>query len=477
MTPPPSATSTRMKPRPPRESNLPEAPGRPRPPSAATARAGAPGGVATKSGSGDVVPEVVGVPGGAPTKSGSDGTAAAPVGERQVARRAALVLVGIVLVGANLRVAVTSLGALLDEVRTGLGLSGTMAGVVTTLPTIAFAGLGAITPWLVRRVAPARVLVVAMAVLAAGQALRVATDSALVFVLTSGLALAGIAVANILLPLLVKQYFPHRTGLAIGAYTTAMTAGTTVAAAAAVPTAQAFGSWRAGLGVWAGLAVLAVLPWVPLARRAGSVARRSTPTETATGVRVRPARTRLGWAMAVYFGTQSLSGYAIMGWLAQLYRDAGFRPATAGLLLAGVTALGVPVALLMPTLAGRLRTLRPLVLSLAAASTLAYLGLALAPYRGALLWTALLAIGQGAFPMVLATIGLRARTAEGTVALSAFAQSTGYLVAALGPLLVGVLYGATGGWVVPVGFLLLALAVQASAGLVIARPRYIEDER
>ncbi|MER5332346.1 MFS transporter [Micromonospora sp. NPDC002717] len=381
------------------------------------------------------------------------------------------------LVAVNLRAAVTSLGALLDEVRDGLGLSGTMAGLVTTLPTIAFAGLGALTPWLVRRFAPARVLVVAMLALAAGQVLRVVTDSALVFVLTSALALAGIAVANILLPMLVKQHFPHRTGLVTGAYTMALTAGTTVAAASAVPVAHAFGSWRVGLGVWAGLAAVAVLPWVPLALRARAAARRATPTEAvAPRTRIRPGRTRLGWAMAVYFGAQSLSGYAIMGWLAQLFRDAGYHPETAGLLLAGVTALGVPIALLMPTLAGRLRTLRPLVLSLTAASTLAYLGLALAPHGAALLWVALLAIGQGAFPLILTVIGLRARTAEGTVALSAFAQSTGYVIAALGPLLVGILYEATGGWTAPIGFLLVALAVQTAAGLVIARPRHIEDE-
>ncbi|MGK5673371.1 MFS transporter [Micromonospora sp. URMC 106] len=388
-----------------------------------------------------------------------------------------LVLVGMLLVAVNLRAAVTSLGALLDEVRDGLALSGAMAGLVTTLPTIAFAGLGALTPWLVRRFAPARVLVVAMLALATGQVLRVVTDSALVFVLTSALALAGIAVANILLPMLVKQHFPHRTGLVTGAYTMALTVGTTVAAASAVPVAHAFGSWRVGLGVWAGLAALAVLPWVPLALRARAAARRATPTEAvAPRVRIRPGRTRLGWAMAVYFGAQSLSGYAIMGWLAQLFRDAGYHPETAGLLLAGVTALGVPIALLMPTMAARLRTLRPLVLSLTAASTLAYLGLALAPHGAALLWVALLAIGQGAFPLILTVIGLRARTAEGTVALSAFAQSTGYVIAALGPLLVGILYEATGGWTAPIGFLLAALAVQTGAGLVIARPRHIEDE-
>ncbi|MFC4021096.1 MFS transporter [Micromonospora sp. GCM10011542] len=390
----------------------------------------------------------------------------------------ALVLVGMLLVALNLRTAVTSLGALLDEIRDGLGLSGTTAGFVTTLPTIAFAGLGALTPWLVRRVAPARMLVVAMLALAVGQVLRVVTDSTWVFLATSALALAGIAVANILLPMMVKQHFPHRTGLVTGAYTMALTVGTTVAAASAVPVAHAFGSWRAGLGIWAGLAAVAVLPWVPLALRARAAARRATPTAVvAAPVRVRPGRTRLGWAMAVYFGAQSLSGYAIMGWLAQLFRDAGYQPEAAGLLLAGVTALGVPIALLMPTLAGRLASLRPLVFGLTAASTLAYLGLALAPRGGALLWVALLAVGQGAFPMILTAIGLRARTAEGTVALSAFAQSTGYVIAALGPLLVGILYEATGGWTAPIGFLLVALAVQTGAGMVIARPRYVEDER
>ncbi|SCE66274.1 MFS transporter, CP family, cyanate transporter [Micromonospora viridifaciens] len=415
---------------------------------------------------------------GAPTTEATSGPATPPARRVNPATGGALVLVGMLLVALNLRAAVTSLGALLDEVRVGLGLSGAMAGVVTTLPTIAFAGLGALTPWLVRRWPAARVLVLAMVALAAGQVLRVVTDSAAVFVLTSALALAGIAIANILLPMLVKQHFPHRTGLVTGAYTMALTTGTTVAAAAAVPVAHAFGSWRAGLGVWAGLAAVAVLPWVPLARRARTARRAAGPAVVAaTPARLRPARTRLGWAMAVYFGMQSLSGYAIMGWLAQLFRDAGYAPETAGLLLAGVTALGVPVALAMPALAGRLRTLRPLVLALTAFSAVAYLGLALAAHGLAPLWVMLLALGQGAFPLILATIGLRARTAEGTVALSAFAQSTGYLIAALGPLLVGILYEVTGGWTAPLGFLLASLAVQTGAGLVIARPRYIEDEQ
>ncbi len=410
----------------------------------------------------------------APTSVPPAGVAALPRVDR--ARGGLLVLVGLLLVAVNLRTAITSLGALLDEVRTGLQLSGVTAGLVTTMPTIAFAAFGAFTPWLVRRFPPARVLVAAMAALAVGQALRAATGSPVVFLLTSALALGGIAVANVLLPMLVKQHFPHRTGLVTGAYTVTLTIGTTMAAAAAVPVAHAFGSWRAGLGVWAVLAVVAVLPWLPAALRSVRAGGRGATGVTPAPVRVRPARTRLGWAMVLYFGMQSLSGYATMGWLAQLFRDAGFRPTTAGLLLAAVTAFGVPVALVMPALATRLRDLRPLVLVMSVAMLASYAGLAAAPRAGAVLWVLLLAIGQGAFAFALTAIGMRTRTAQGTVALSAFTQSGGYVLAALGPLLVGLFYESTGGWTVPLGFLVAAAVVQALAGLAVARPRFVEDE-
>ena len=165
-----------------------------------------------------------------------------------------------------------------------------------------------------------------------------------------------------------------------------------------------------------------------------------------------------------------------MGWLAELFRDSGYSPGTAGLLLSAITVIQVPVALAMPAIAARLPTLRPVVLMLSVASAVAYAGLAIAPYAGALAWVMLLSIGQTAFPLALVAIGLRARTREGTVALSAFTQSGGYLLAALGPLVVGLLHEATGGWLAPLVFLFAALAAQTIAGLAIARPRFIEDE-
>ncbi|MFV2022650.1 CynX/NimT family MFS transporter [Micromonospora sp. LOL_023] len=410
---------------------------------------------------------------------------AVPVAHAPVVRRStaalppavqggALVLAAMVLVALNLRAAITSLGPLLSEVRTGLPLSGLQAGVVTTLPALAFAAVGATTPWLVRRVSPPRLLVASMGALAIGQLLRVTTRTGWLFVLTSALALAGIAVANVLLPMLVRQYFPHRVGLVTGAYMMSLTVGAAVAAGAAVPIAHAGGTWRVGLGFWALVAAAAAVIWLPIAWRARQ--RPPAAHEPAARPAIRAGRTRLGWLMAGFFGAQSFAAYAQMGWLAQLFRDSGFSPGTAGLLLAGVTAVSVPIALGMPTLAARLTNLRPLVLGTALASALSYAGLLWLPYDGALVWMVLLALGQGTFPMALAMIGLRARTNAGVVSLSAFAQSVGYLIAALGPLSIGLLYEWTGGWALPVGLLFVALLVQTGTGWAISRPRWIEDE-
>jgi MFS transporter, CP family, cyanate transporter len=428
-----------------------------------------------------VVPDpgrLAALPAPAPVAGPAPGLELSPERAPGPRRAGFLLMLGVVLVAINLRAAVTSLGALLEEVTTGLGMSATLAGVVTMLPTLSFAAFGILTPWLTRRYAPARILVVAMLLLVAGQALRAMTDSPAVFVICSGLALSGIAVANVLLPALVRQSFPHRMGVVTGVYTMSLIFGASSSAAATVPIAQLAGSWRVGLGAWALLAAVAVLPWLPAALRSRISAAASAPGAAGRAPivsRPRPGRTALGWAMATFFGTQALTGYALMGWLPQVFRDAGFAPRTAGLLLAVVIAFGVPAAFIISTLAGRVPDLRLLVLSVSAASIVAYAGLAVAPSTLVVLWVALLAIGQAAFPFSLTMIGLRARTPDGTVALSAFTQGVGYLVAGLGPLLMGVLYEFTGGWTLPMVFLIVVAGIQTGVGLIIARPGFIED--
>lgn len=396
-------------------------------------------------------------------------------------RGSTLVLATILLIALNLRTAVTSIGALLDEVNGGLRLSPALDSVITMLPAACFAVVGAFTGRIVNRLGETRLLIAAMAALAAGQAVRASTTSTAIFVITSVVALAGIAVSNVLLPGLVKRYFPGRVGLVTGAYTMALSLGTSLAAAASVPVANAAHSWRAGIGVWALAAAVAMVPLLVVTRTPAWTGTAMKAAPRAAGARprrpvVRVGRTRIGWAMAIFFGAQAFSGYATMGWLAHLFRDAGYSAQAAGLLLAAVTAAGVPIALIMPTIAARRPDQRALVLWLSAAMATSYIGLALAPGSAALLWVTLLAIGQGTFPLALTMIGMRSTTSAGTVALSAFAQSGGYVIAALGPLTVGALYEWTGGWWAPVAALLTMCAVQVVAGLAAARPRLLEDE-
>ncbi|KOG51798.1 transporter, partial [Streptomyces varsoviensis] len=178
-----------------------------------------------------------------------------------------LVIAGLILAALNLRPAVTSLGPLLKEVRTGLGMSGAVAGLLTSVPALCFALFGFAAPRLARRWGPGMVVCAGMAAITAGLVLRPFAGGTPAFLAASALALAGIAVSNVLMPVIVKRYFPDRVGPMTGVYSMAMAVGTAAAAATTVPLTQALGgSWRLGLGVWAVLGVLAVLPWTAIAR-------------------------------------------------------------------------------------------------------------------------------------------------------------------------------------------------------------------
>lgn len=381
-----------------------------------------------------------------------------------------LVLVGIVVLAFNLRPAAVSVGPVLDELTGELGMSGATAGLLTTLPVLAFAVFGALAPQMARGVGVHRVTLLSLVAVVVGLAVRARTDEVWLFLLMSLVALGGMATANVLLPSLVRLHFPHRVGLLTSLYTTSLAVGLTLASVATVPIGEQLGSWRWGLMAWAVTAVVAALPWIGLFRHDRSPA---VAPHTVTLRQV--ARTRLGWAMALFFGLQSLQAYSIFGWFAQVYRDAGFSATTAGLLLGVITAMSIPLSFLIPTFASRLHDQSWLILGLVACYPVGYLGLIFAPVGGAWVWAVLVGVAASVFPLVLTLIGLRARTSEGTAALSGFTQSVGYLIAAIGPFGMGVLYEATGGWTVPLSALTVLVLGQLAAGLMVARPSYIED--
>ncbi|MET9066305.1 CynX/NimT family MFS transporter [Streptosporangium sandarakinum] len=384
-----------------------------------------------------------------------------------------LLVAGIILAALNLRTAVTSVGPVLDQISSGLGMSGVGVGLLTTLPVLIFATVGAVTPTLARRIGEHRLLLAALVVLGVGLLVRALVGSAGIFLVSSALALSGGAVGNVLIPTLIKRHFPGRAGTMTTVYTTALAVGTMLAAAATVPIERAAdGNWHVALGVWAALAAVAVIPWLALLR--SEPERDAGSRDLGTGALV---RSRLAWAVAVYFGTQSMVAYIMFGFLAKILIDGGYTTGQAGLLLGVFTAISIPVSMAVPAVATRFADQRPVVAAFVVFYLVGFLGLWLAPPALAWLSMLLIAIGMGSFPLALTMLALRTRTPEATAALSGFGQSVGYLIAGAGPLLVGVMHEATGGWATSYLLLIAVVLVQLVAGWYAGRDRYLEDER
>ena len=384
-------------------------------------------------------------------------------------------MVALALTGLSMRTAVTSVGAVLDDLQAGLHTSSGVAGVITTLPVICFALIGAAAPRLAHRFGAHQLLVGSLIAMTIGLLGRAAVGQVWAFILLSVLALSGGAVANVLLPTLVKRHFPDRIGRMTAVYTTALAVGTTAAAGLTVP----FGSlgsgsgsgdgWRYGLGSWALFSTVAILPWLPTLRHDRPVA------GAARGLAAtRLLRSPTAWALTIFFAFQSFQAYIAFGWFAKFMDAHGVASGTAGAMVAVLSAMTIPVSMVVPSVPAAKH--RAVLVWLTVCYLIAYVGLAVAPVGGAWAWMVLTGIGSGQFPLALTMIGLRSREAETTAALSAFVQSIGYIVAGSGPLLFGVLNDVTGGWSLPLALLFIGLAIAVAAGFRAALPRFVDDE-
>ncbi|CAH0246410.1 MFS transporter [Plantibacter cousiniae (nom. nud.)] len=396
-------------------------------------------------------------------------------------RGRALALVGIVLVAANLRTAVTSLSPIFAEIDGDIGVGSVGLGLLGMLPPLCFALFGVFTPRLVRRLHLEPVLLIALGSIVAGHLMRSLAPDFAVLAIGSALCFAGIGIGNVVLPPLVKKYFPDRVGLVTSLYATVLSVSTFIPPLIAVPVADAAG-WQVSLGVWSIVAMLAVLPWITLIVRERRDARAAAATdpeieEVPRAGRVLVHRSPIAWAIAAVFATSSLNAYAMFTWLPTIVGDvAGVTRAQGGLLLSLFSAMGVPASLIVPMLVARLRNVAVLVYVASACFVLGYLGLLLWPVTLTWLWVLLAGLGPLLFPLALVLINLRTATHEGAVALSGFVQSVGYTLGALGPLVVSLLHAVTGSWTVPLLLLLATGALCAIAGRITGRPTTIEAD-
>lgn len=409
-----------------------------------------------------------------------------------------LALLGIVLFAFSLRSGVASLSPLYEAIGDEFVLPPIIIGLIGSAPPVCFAIFGLLTPSLERRFGLERLAVAVLVLSAIGLGLRAFSFSAPMLLVSTVLMFIAVGVGNVLLPPLVKKYFADRLGLMMTLYSTMMAISTFLPPLVAVPVADAAG-WRVSLGLWLVFVVAALVPWTLLALRPSQVAdaavvkapvdsRDSTdPSVLATGPIVvssaRPNllarlwRIPLAWATGLVLATSSFIAYTSFAWMPAILIDiAGVTPAQAGALLSLFGAIGLPCALLVPILVVRWQATRPLFFIGAIGGVLGVLGLLFAPTAALPLWVVLLGMTGIMFPLGLVLMSVRARTHETAVALSGFAQSVAYSVAAIFPPLVGVIHGLTDGWQVPLILLGVMLVLILPAGWIAGRRRTVEDE-
>ncbi|RZU34048.1 MFS transporter [Blastococcus saxobsidens] len=397
-------------------------------------------------------------------------TQQAPATGRRSGWMIVLPAVVLVLVALCLRAPFAAVGPLLGELGDELSLSTAALAVVTALPLVCFGLVSPFAPAIASRVGVHRAVLLGVVVLAVGIVLRMLGAPGLYVgtVLLTG----GIAIANVLLPAAARAEYGNRSALVLGMITASMAASASIGAGLAQPLADLAGSALAGLLLWGVLVLVALVLMAALARARRSVPR---PPPAPQGARTAVLRDRVALAVTLFFGLQSLAFYAMLTWLPDILRaEAGVSPVAAGAFVALAALLGVPASLVVPPLAVRRPGQGGWVLVGTVPVLVGIAGLLAAPGAAPLLWALLYGLGTGiSFPLAMTLILQRTRDVGQTGRLSASAQSVGYLVAATGPLAVGLLHDVTGAWAPGLVLLLVVVAAQLAIGLVAARPRLV----
>lgn len=361
-----------------------------------------------------------------------------------------LLIAGILFIAINLRPALASVGPLVEDIRQTTGLSSSMLGLLTTLPLMAFGFISTLTPIFTNRFGIGGTLFGAMLLLTVGILIRSIDWIPALYI---GTLLLGIAIAfgNVLLPSLTKRNFDEKSGLITSLYSSMMAGGAALAAGISVPLMDATGwDWSGSLVVWAAPAFLALLIWLPQLARLQA----ATANQNYWQAMRKLSRSATAWQVALFMGFQSLTFYVLLAWLPTILQTRGVAASTSGWLLSLSQGVGILGSLVVPIWAGKQKDQRWIVLTLSAMELIAMLGLCLPQFGATTVWVSMIGfVLGGTFGLALLFIVLRSDTTAAATELSGMAQSIGYLVAAVGPILFGALYDWTDGWALP--FILL----------------------
>lgn len=386
----------------------------------------------------------------------------------------ALVIISIVIVSINLRPGMTAVGPLLGIIRDDVGISNWSAGLLTSLPLVAFAVISPIVPRLGVRFTNERAMIFGLALLAVGIGIRSISLIYFIFIGTIIVGL-GIAICNVLLPGIVKEKFPLKVGLMTSVYSTTMGVFAAISSGLSIPFARGLGwGWQISLLVWTVPAVVGIVVWIILARRNKRTEQVAMQYVSSDNWRI--WRSPLAWQVALYMGLQSSLFYVTISWLPEILHSYGVTMNTAGWLLSYAQLIGMPISFFIPMIAGRLKSQRSIVLVMGVCAISGYLTLLLfgSNYIAMVISATLIGISLGgSFALALTFLGIRAKNAKHAGELSGMAQSIGYSFAAVGPVLIGFLFDLTRSWQVPITTLAVIALFVVMFGLGAGRNKYV----
>ena len=402
----------------------------------------------------------------------------APAGRRGRVVGGVLAVLAVATIAVNLRPGATGVGPLMDPIVAAYGQGPAAAGLLTALPCLAFGALGLLAVPISRRLGLSGTVVASFVLAAIALLLRPGTDVFWLFVALSVIGLMGPALGNVLVPAWIKLHGGRHAVALMTLYSVVLAIGGSAGASLAVPLAGgAADGWRGSLLFWGAVMALPIVVWAVALTRTGHDFPPAPPSAgRAGGPRASLLRSPTAIALTVMFALQSLNAYTQFGMLPQILADAGITPTRAGLLVGVISGWGLVGGLVMPTVIARAPGLRFIVAGFGALTTIGYLGLLLAPTASPLLWACVLGIGGFAFPTAIALLPARTRSPLVTARLSGTTQPVGYLLAALGPILAGMLLDVTGASATVLWFLAGTGVLLAIAGYRAGLPRTVDDE-
>ena len=387
------------------------------------------------------------------------------------------VILAIVFIASTLRAPLTSVGPVVDEIKHVMEINNSVAGILTTIPLIIFAIVSPLVSRVTSRITMSRTILYSTILLIIGLYLRVAGDFTLFIIGTLVLGIA-IAFGNVVLPSYVKWYFPMQIGIATGIYSGTMNFTAGLGGGLSFQLSQTSLGFRLSLSFWIILGIIAIILWIPKARQGAQLEQHTIDqTQVKHRKKVNIVKSKLAWMVALTMGFQSMVFYTVVAWVPSILVDRGVDPSTAGYLLMLNQFSQVPMTFSFPIIASKLKDQRILVVII----TILFLtGFGLFFTQSLVLLVigmVIAGLAMGAcFSLCMTFFSIRARTSDGSISLSGFGQSVGYLIAAIGPFLIGYLHDFTGNWISGIVALLLMSLLFFIFGYPAAKNRVVEDE-